>query len=660
MKSTTPPSEASSTPPVTETSPVVGPAMPELELELDDPTPELRKSWSRPPGFIGWLRDVDHKAIGRRYIFTAFFFMALGGVLALLMRLQLAVPDNHFLGPEKYNQIFTTHGSTMMFLFAVPVMLGFAVYLVPLMVGTRNVAFPRLNAYGYWVYLIGCIFLWVGLLTGSGPDVGWFAYVPLAGPQFGIGKGVDIWAQMITFTELSGLAVAANIVVTVFKHRAPGMALHRMPMFVWASLIVAFMVIFAMPAVMLASSMLASDRLISTHFFNQAEGSDPILWQHLFWWFAHPEVYIIFIPALGFVSSIVVAFTRTQLHGYIATVVSMTSTAFIGFGVWVHHMFADGLPQVGTSFFTASSLLIAIPTGVQFFVWISTIWRGKIRYATPMLFVLAFFATFLIGGLTGVMLASVPLNLQVHDTFFVVAHLHYVLIAGSVFPLMGAIYYWFPKLTGRVMSERMGKVSVVLVFVGFNVTFFPQHILGLDGMPRRIFTYDAASGWGPLNMVSTIGAFVLGLGILLTVINALQALWRGPLAGADPWGGDGLEWTTSSPPPSYNFTHLPTVRERYANWTSRPLEQPVIAGVRPDRTEVLATKILDAEPDSLHELPGHAIIPVLAALATGVMFITAIFTPWGFVVGGVLTGITLVAWAWPKPPHREEIMEANP
>jgi cytochrome c oxidase subunit I+III len=632
----------------------------ELELEVEDPSAELERTWAREPGILGWLKDVDHKSIGRRYIVTAFIFMALGGVLALLIRLQLAVPENTLLGPETYNQIFSTHGSTMMFLFAVPVMLGFAVYLVPLMVGTRNMAFPRLLAYSYWVYLIGCIFLWVGLLTRSGPDAGWFSYVPLAGPQFGIGKGVDIWSQMITFTELSALAVAVNIVATVLKQRAPGMAMHRIPMFVWAATIIAVMIIFAMPAVMLASSMLASDRLISTHYFNQAEGSDPILWQHLFWYFAHPEVYIIFVPALGFVSSIVVAFTRTQLHGYIATVVSMTSTAFIGFGVWVHHMFADGLPQVGASFFTASSLLISIPTGIQFFVWISTIWRGKIRYATPMLFVLAFFATFLIGGLTGVMLASVPLNLQVHDTFFVVAHLHYVLIAGSVFPLIGALYYWFPKLTGRLMSERMGKVSVVLVFVGFNLTFFVMHKLGLDGMPRRIFTYDAETGWGTLNLVATIGAFVLGTGVLLTVINALISMKRGKLAGEDPWGGDGLEWTTKSPPPPHNFTFLPTVRERYAAWTSPPLEQPVVHGVRTDRREVLITKSLDAEPDHRSELPGPAISPLLAALATGVMFITAIFTPWGIVVGSVLVFFALVAWAWPKPPHREEIMEGSP
>jgi cytochrome c oxidase subunit 1 len=423
--------------------------------------------------------------------------------------------------------------------------------------------------------------------------------------------------------------------------------------------IIAVMIIFAMPAVMLASSMLASDRLISTHYFNQAEGSDPILWQHLFWYFAHPEVYIIFIPALGFVSTIIVNFSRTQLFGYVGTVLSMSSTAFIGFGVWVHHMFATGLPQLGQSFFTASSLLIAIPTGIQFFVWIATIWHGRIKFTTSMLFVLAFLVTFLVGGLTGVMLASVPLDLQVHDTFFVVAHLHYVLIAGSVFPLLGAVYFWFPKITGRLMNERIGKISVLLVFVGFNLTFFPMHQLGLDGMPRRIFTYAPETGWGPLNLVATVGAFVLGSGVLLTVMNALHAYRHGWPSGADPWRGDGLEWSVSSPPPRHNFAFIPTVRERYAKWSSAA-DQPVVTGLRAHRPDVIVTRVMDAEPDHTHELPGSSISPLLIALATGVTFIGAMFTPWAVVIGGGLVIASTCAMAWPRPPHKEEILEENP
>ena len=619
----------------------------------------LEKAWGRPRGLLAWLRDVDHKAIGRRYIVTAFAFFALGGVLAVLMRLQLARPDSQVLDPDLYDQVFTTHGTTMMFLFAVPVLQGFGVYLVPLMIGTRSLAFPRLNAYGYWVYLVGAVFLWVSLLLDIGPDAGWFTYVPLAGPDYGPGKRVDVWAQMVTFTELAGLATAVSLIVTILKHRAPGMSLNRMPLFVWATLITSFMVVFAMPAVMLSSSMLALDRLVATHFFNQAEGGDPILWQHLFWYFAHPEVYIIFIPALGFVSSILAPFARTRVVGYNAMILSMTTTAFIGFGVWVHHMFATGLPQLGASFFTASSLLIALPTGVQMFCWIATLWRGRLRPTTAMLFILGFIATFVIGGLTGVMVAAVPLDLQLHDTFFIVAHLHYVLIGGSVFPLLGAVYYWFPKLTGRMLSERLGVASFALVLVGFHLTFFPMHQLGLDGMPRRVYTYDAASGFGALNLLASVGAAVLALGVLLTAINVIASLLRGARAGDDPWRADGLEWSTSSPPPVYNFLHLPTVRDKYARWTSAP-DQPVVTGVRSDRPEVLVTRLMDAEPDHRAELASDTVMPLLVALATGVTFIAGIFTPWGVVAGGALVAAGLVKWFWPNRPHREEMLEASP
>ncbi|HET9627268.1 MAG TPA: cytochrome c oxidase subunit I [Kofleriaceae bacterium] len=620
---------------------------------------QLARTWGRRRGVIGWLRDTDHKAIGRRYIVTAFGSFALAGVLAIVMRLQLARPHGQVVGPDLYNQLFTTHGTAMMFLFAVPVMQGIAVYLVPLMVGTRNVAFPRLNAYGYWVYVIGAALLWTALAINSGPDAGWFSYTPLAESTFSPGKRVDVWAQMVTFTELSALAVAINVIVTVLKHRAPGMSLDRVPTFVWASLITSVMVVFAMPSVMLSSTMLAMDRLIHTQFFVPAEGGDPLLWQHLFWYFAHPEVYIIFIPALGFISSILPAFTRTRLIGASVMVMTMVATAFIGFGVWVHHMFATGLPQLGQSFFTAASMLITIPTGVQIFLWLATVWRGRLRLATPSLFVLGFFSTFVIGGLTGVMIAAVPLDLQVHDTFFIVAHLHYVLIGGAVFPLLGAVYFWFPKVTGRLLSERAGVASFVLVFVGFHLTFFPMHVLGLHGMPRRIYTYDAASGWGDLSLLATIGAFVLGLGVLLTLGNAITSARRGRIASGDPWGGDGLEWTTTSPPPAYNFLHLPTVRDRYAAWTSAP-DQPVVSGVRADRPELLVTRVMDAEPDHRTELAGASVWPMLAAVATGGLFIGSIFTPWAVIGGGASLVVALVAWFWPRPPHREEMLEAKP
>jgi cytochrome c oxidase subunit I len=436
---------------------------------------QLEHTWEEGPGVWAAITSVDHVRIGRRYITTAFAFFLLAGLIALVMRLQLARPENDLVGPDLYNQLFTLHGSAMMFLFAVPIMQGFGVYLVPLMVGARNLAFPRLNAWSYFIYLCGGLLLCFGFVRDMSPDAGWFSYPPLSGPEFSPGKRIDIWAQLITFTELSSLAVAVNIIVTVLKHRAPGMSLDRLPLFTWASFVTSFMVIFAMPAVMVASTLLALDRLVGTHFFNPAEGGDSLLWQHLFWFFGHPEVYIIFLPALGMVSAIIVSASRRAIFGYRAMVLSLVATAFMGFGLWVHHMFATGLPGLGESFFTAASMMIALPSGIQIFCWIATLGAGRPRFTSPLCFVLGFIIIFVLGGLTGVMLASVPLDLQVHDTYFVVAHFHYVLIGGAVFPLFGALHHWFPKMTGRALDERLGKLTCALMLVGFNVTFFPMH-----------------------------------------------------------------------------------------------------------------------------------------------------------------------------------------
>jgi cytochrome c oxidase subunit I+III len=614
---------------------------------------ELERTWAQTRGVIGWLTDTDHKAIALRYIVTAFVFFLLGGIEAALMRIQLARPENHFLGPDRYNQIFTVHGTTMMFLFAVPIMTAMGIYLVPLMVGSRDVAFPRLNLYGYFVYLIGGILLYVALLSNTGPDAGWFAYVPLSGPGYAPGKRVDIWAQMITFTEISALVGAIVVIGTVFKMRAPGLSLHRLSLFVWAQVVTSFMIIFAMPAVMLASSLLASDRLIDTHFFNPAEGGDAILYQHLFWFFGHPEVYIIFIPALGFISPIVITFARRKIFGYTAMVLSLISTAFIGFGLWVHHMFATPIPQMGQSFFTAASMMIAIPSGVQIFCWIATLWGGKLNIKTPLLFVLGFFAIFVLGGLTGVMLASVPLNLQIHDTFFVVAHLHYVLIGGSVFPLFGAFYYWFPKWTGRMLSERAGRWNFWLMFIGFTLVFFPMHQLGLNGMPRRVYTYLPESGWGLLNLIASMGAFVLGTGVLVFIGNAIWARRHGAVAGDNPWNADTLEWSLASPPPNYNFHNIPTVEGRYPLWEATA-DAPVVRGLSTSKREGLVSSVLDAEPELRFDIPGPSIYPFLVALATGFTFIVGIFTPWAFAVGAILAGASLAAWFFGDPNYENK------
>jgi cytochrome c oxidase subunit 1 len=617
----------------------------------------LAKTWGKSTGLLGFLTETGHKQIGLRYIVTAFVFFLLGGIEAALMRIQLARPENAFLGPDLYNQIFTVHGSTMMFLFAVPIMEGFGIYLVPLMVGTRNVAFPRLNAFGYFVYLFGGLFLYVMFFIGAGPDTGWFAYVPLSGPMFDPGKRADTWSQMITFTELSALVVAVEIIVTAFKQRAPGMSLNRIPLYVWSMVVVSFMILFAMPAVMLDSGYLALDRLISTHFFNRPEGGDALFYQHLFWFFGHPEVYIIFMPALGFISSILTAFTGRKIFGYAAMVSTLVITAFLGFSVWVHHMFATGLPQLGESFFTVASIMIVLPTAVQMFCWIGTIWAGKLRFATPVMFVLGFFLVFTIGGLTGVILASVPLDWQVHDTYFVVAHLHYVLIGGAIFPLFAAFHFWFPKWSGRMPSERLGQLSFWLLLIGFNATFFPMHILGMRGMPRRVYTYLPGRGWGPLNLLQTIGAGVIALSVLTMLINFLVSRRAGALAGPNPWNADTLDWSVSSPPPPYNFVHIPVVSGPNAVWDAAP-DQPYVTGLRFDKREVLVTNTVDAEPDHVEELPGHSLAPFALAVATAIGFSGAIFYAWWFTVGAILAAIVLTYWFWPSERQvREELLQ---
>ncbi|HET9954223.1 MAG TPA: cytochrome c oxidase subunit I [Polyangiaceae bacterium] len=637
----------------------------DLELAADEPereadrtplTRELRRTWQHASGFWGWFQEVSSLVIGLRTIVTAFAFFALGGLEALLMRLQLARPDAGLIDADTYSQLFSTHGTTMMFLFGVPLGQGLAIYLVPLMLGTRSLIFPRLNAYAYHTYLIGGLLLYTGLALRSAPDAGWFSYVPLAGKLFSHGKRVDIWAQTVTFTELASLAIAANVIVTVLKTRAPGMSLSRIPLFVWAQLVTSFMILFAMPAVMVASTMLATDRLVNTQFFNAAAGGDPLLWQHLFWFFGHPEVYIIFLPALGVVSAIVETFAGRAIIGYVPMVLSLVVTGFMGFGLWVHHMFATGLPQIGQSFFTASSMIIAIPTGIQIFCWIATLWRGKLVLKTPLLFVLGFIGTFVIGGLTGVMLASVPLNVQVHDTFFVVAHLHYVLIGGAVFPVLGGIYYWFPKFSGRFLDERLGLVNFILIFLGFQLTFFPMHVLGLQGMPRRIYTYSAETGWQPLNFLATIGAVVLGLGVLCLVLNVILSLRSGARAGANPWRAASLEWSASSPPEPFSFGALPSVAGRQPLWEA---ERPEVSGLETKERAVLVTDALDARPDHRYLLPGPSNTPFLAAVATAVMFIGLIFTPWAVPVGALLLGAVLTSWFWPRRPA-DELLEQQP
>jgi len=615
---------------------------------------KLQRMWETPPGIGGWISTVDHKKIGIRYIVTAFAFLIIGGVEALIFRLQLSAPNEHLLTPEQYDQLFTVHGMTMIFLYAGPVLSGFSNYLWPLLLGARDMALPRLNALSYWIYLCAGIFLYFAFALGFGPNDGWFNYVPYAARAYNGGPNIDFYSLGMILLGISTTVGAINFIVTFLRMRAPGMSINRVPIMVWGTLTASAANVFAIPAVSLAFLLLWMDRNVGTHFFDVPAGGQPLLWQHLFWMFGHPWVYAIVLPAMGMVSDGLPVFCRRPLVGYTAVALATVATMVLGFGVWVHHMFSTGLPNISLSFFAAASMIITVPSAVGVFAWLATIWTGRVILTTAFMFFASFIALFTIGGVSGFMTAAVPVDWELTDTYFIVAHIHYVLIGINVFPVAGAIYYWFPKMTGKLMDERLGRWNFWTMFIGFNIGFFPMHISGLLGMPRRVYTYADGMGWNLLNLITTIGSFIFAVGVLLLIINVIESLRRGRAAGDNPWDAPTLEWATSSPPPPYNFVVIPKVESRHPLWEDRLNESDarsrVGSGLVLDHgRENTGTSPLDAEPDIILKMPGDSYAPFLMAIAATIVFTGLVAHLWWLaLVGIVCSGAAIIGWLWPE------------
>ena len=627
-------------------------------MAVDVLSPDARRSidrlervWREPSGLVGWFTTTDHKRIGILYFFTSLAFLAAGGVEALLIRTQLIGPDRSVVSPEAFSELMTMHGVTMIFFFVIPMSVGaFGNYLLPLMIGARDMAFPRLNAVSYWIFLAAGIFMYVGVFTGNGPDAGWFDYVPLASRQFSPGPNIDFYALGLLFIGISTTASAINVIVTTFKLRAPGMAINRMPLFCYAMLATNGALVFALPALSAALILLELDRLLGMRFYDVAAGGDVILWQHLFWIFGHPEVYIIVLPAFGIATAIIPTFTRRRMVAFPLVALMEILVVFIGFGVWAHHMFAVGLPTVNAIYYAAASMVVVIPSGVQLFAWITTILTGVPRFQTPLLWIVGFIVLFIIGGLSGIMFAAIPFDQQTTDTYFVVAHFHFIIFGAAVFPIFGGMYYWFPKVTGRMYHEGLGKASFWLTFLGTALTFFPMHIVGLLGMPRRNYTYPASSGWEPYNLAESIGAYIVAAGLVLVVVNLAMSRFRGAPAGNDPFGGDTLEWVTTSPPPPYNFAVIPTVSSPYAAWDMDDRERDLHRLQRGERTledghETAATSVLDAEPREILHMPSESWLPVLVAVVLSGLF-AMLLTQHYVVAGGFALGVAAVVGVW--------------
>jgi len=597
-------------------------------------------------GIWGWLTTVDHKRIGVLYGMTALTLMLVAGIEAGVIRMQLATPDSGIIGGDRFNQMFTMHATVMVFMVIMPLSASFFNFVIPLAIGARDVAFPRLNALSYWLFLFGALLFHVSFLVDEVPDAGWFSYANLTEKPFSVNRGLDFWSLSLLVLGTSSVAAALNFVVTIINLRAPGMSLMRMPVFVWMTLITSILLVLAFPVITVGLIELTMDRNFGTNFFIPSAGGDPILWQHLFWVFGHPEVYILILPAMGIVSEVLPTFSKKPLFGYPFVVFSGIVLGMMGWAVWSHHMFTVGLGPITNSVFTITTMLIAVPTGVKIFNWIGTLWGGSIDLKTPMLFALGFIALFIIGGLSGVSHAVSPSDFQQQDTYYIVAHLHYVLFGGSIFGLFAGIYYWFPKITGRMVNETWGKINFWLLFIGMNVTFFPMHMLGMNGMPRRIYTYAEEFGWGDMNMIASLGYIVIFLGMLAFVVAMLKSL-RGERAGHDPWDAPGLEWSISSPPPAYNFAEIPQVDGLDQYWIVKARAKAAGQGDVPAEAPV--------DPSTIH-MPSPSYWPIWIAAGT-TLIAGGIVSHFALsFVGGIFAVIGIIGWsneppAAPDPHH---------
>ncbi len=611
----------------------------------------LEHLWDRPHTLHGWLSSVDHKDIGRRYLVTAFAFLLIGGLEAIAIRTQLAAPEQAVLTPEAYDQIFSMHGITMIFWYASPILSGFANYLIPLMSGSRDMAYPRLNAFTYWSFLASGLFLYASPLLGQAPHAGWFAYVPYTLRQYSPGYNMDFYALALLFLAISTTAGAINFITTIFRFRAPGMAVSRMPLFFYSTLTISIAIVLSLPALTAALIFLELDRQWGTHFYDVARGGSVLLWQQLFWFFGHPWVYVIFLPATGMISMLLPVFARRPIVGYPFVALATVLTGLVGFGVWVHHMFATGMTQMAMSFFSAASMTISIFSAVQVFAWVATLWLGQPVMTTALWFALGFLSVFVIGGLNGIITAVIPVDWQLTDTYFVVAHLHYVLVGANVFPVFAALYYWFPKITGRMLDEWLGKLSFWIMLAGFNLAFFPMHLAGLVGMPRRIYTYPAGVGWTGLNATETVGTYVLAVGILLSIWNIVSALRGGAHAGRNPWNADSLEWDADSPPKVYGTERIPTTATRHPLWDDHDEHDD------PDDDRTLdygrvtpSLSPLDGIPQAMATMADDTMTPLLLTLALCVVFSSLLFGwVWLLAVGVVACLAVVAAWLWPEP-----------